>query len=119
MITRFLMVAVLLSGLYPSAAQTITETLDRSRLLTLADEEPPNAGPPSGTTNEPATLKTVVPDILRDQKRISWDFPKHVGHGKHLVPVIAFVAAMAASSAVDQFESPYFRKTTDFHGYNN
>lgn len=119
MITKFVMVAVLLSGLYPSAAQTVAETLDRSRLLTLADEEPPNAGAPSAATNEPATFKTVIPDILRDQKRIYWDFPKSVAHGKHLVPVIGFVAAVAGPSAVDQFEFPYFRRTTDLHGYNN
>lgn len=62
--------------------------------------------------------KAVAADTLRDQKRIYWDFPRDVGHGRHWIPVAGFLGAAGALIALDQFEAPYFRKSTTYHGFN-
>ena len=81
----------------------------------------PSQAPAAASADEGAStsLTTTIPNIFKDQKRIYWDFPRDLAHGKHWIPVAAFVATTAVLSATDQFESPYFRKTTTFHGFNN
>lgn len=65
------------------------------------------------------SLTTIVPNILDDQQQIYWGFPKQLAHGKHWVPVAGVLAATAAVIAADQFDTPYFRRTSTYHGFNN
>jgi membrane-associated phospholipid phosphatase len=68
--------------------------------------------------DSPTTWKTVPQDILLDQKHIYWDFPRDLAHGKHWIPVAAVLGATGALIALDQFESPYFRRTSTYHGFD-
>ena len=82
------------------------------------DSKLPRAQPPDASDDDPITLRTIVPNIWKDQGRIYWAYPKALAHGHQLLPTIAFVAATGALIAADQYESPYFRRTTTFHGFN-
>ena len=109
---------------HPLCAQIYPQTFERAALanvsnLPQADQSPGTATENGNRRNEDdTTWKTVLPAILEDQRRIYWDFPRDLIHGKHLLPVAAFLGATGALIALDQFEPPYFRKTTGFHGYN-
>lgn len=59
-----------------------------------------------------------MPDILQDQKKIYWDFPRNLGREHNWIPTVATVAAIGALALVDQYESPYFRRTTTYRGFN-
>ena len=103
MISKAFLLILLLSGFNSLFAQA----LPQAPAAASSDEIPST------------TLTTTIPNIVRDQKRIYWDFPRDLARGKHWIPVAAFVATTAVLSATDQFESPYFRKTTTFHGFNS
>ncbi len=70
------------------------------------------------TAEAPTTWKTVVPNTIKDQKRIYWDFPRDLLRGKHWIPTAAFLSTTGALIAIDQFESPYFRKSATYHDFN-
>lgn len=69
----------------------------------------------------PATLVaqplTPVRDILKDQARI-WQFPWGVAHGRHWKPVLTVTAVTAAAVVLDSPDTPYFRRTQTFRGFN-
>ncbi len=90
--------------------------------VTFAQSAPTDAGrAPLGAIgpSRAVSLKTIVPNILEDQKQIYWTFPGQVAHGKHWIPVVSVLAATAGLIAADQFDTPYFRRTTAYHGFNN
>ena len=73
---------------------------------------------PVATDGErPASWKLLVPNLLHDQKQI-WTFPVSAATGKHWKPALAFVAATAGLVALDPFDSPYFRRTSTYRGFN-
>jgi membrane-associated phospholipid phosphatase len=55
--------------------------------------------------------------VLSDQKDI-WRFPAKVARGQHLLPVIAVAGTTAGLIAADPHDTPYFRRTADFQGFN-
>ena len=61
--------------------------------------------------------KLLAPNLLHDQKQI-WTFPIDTAKGKHWKPALGFVAATAGLIALDPFDSPYFRRTSTFRGFN-
>jgi hypothetical protein len=61
--------------------------------------------------------KLLVPNLLHDQKQI-WTFPAEVTTGKHWKPTLGFVAATAGLVALDPSDSPYFRHTSTYRGFN-
>lgn len=61
--------------------------------------------------------KLLVPNLLHDQKQI-WTFPAYAATGKHWKPALGFVAATAGLVALDPFDSPYFRSTSTYRGFN-
>jgi membrane-associated phospholipid phosphatase len=65
----------------------------------------------------PVSWKLLVPNLLHDQKQI-WTFPAYAATGKHWKPALGFVAATAGLVAVDPFDSPYFRSTSTYRGFN-
>jgi membrane-associated phospholipid phosphatase len=61
--------------------------------------------------------KLLLPNLLHDQKPI-WLFPVRAAQGKHVKPALAFVLATAGLVALDPHDTPYFRRTDSFHGFN-
>ncbi len=98
-------------------AQIVPQTFENSP---QTGSNLPQTGGPSQTLDEEQSIswKTVVPNILHDQKEIYWDYPQSLAHGKQWLPTVIFVAATGALIAVDQYESPFFRRTAAFHGFN-
>ncbi len=93
-------------------------------------QDPTTQNPPSTEQSSSSTASTsgvdrpvswtkIVPNILEDQKQIYWKFPGQLAHGKHWVPVAGVLAATAALIAADQFDTPYFRRTSTYHGFNS
>src|ERR1017187_3851022 len=61
--------------------------------------------------------KTLIPNILSDQKQI-WMFPVHVAEGHDILPTAIVLGATAGIIATDPPEGSYFRNTSSFHGFN-
>ncbi len=61
--------------------------------------------------------KLVIPNFLNDQKQI-WLFPFGAAE-RHPVPTMGVIAATAALIALDQVDTPYFRRTGAFGTYND
>jgi membrane-associated phospholipid phosphatase len=56
--------------------------------------------------------------MARDQKTI-WSFPARVWRGDDWKPALAVLATTVALVALDPEDTPYFRRTTVFHGLND
>jgi membrane-associated phospholipid phosphatase len=65
------------------------------------------------------TWKTLVPNILQDQKRIYYTFPLQLAHGKNWIPTLAVVGVTAGLVALDPTDTPYFRRTSSLRDFNN
>jgi membrane-associated phospholipid phosphatase len=63
--------------------------------------------------------KTIFPDIWNDQVKIYWAYPRSLAQRDQWIPTVAFIAATGTLIAVDQYESPFFRRTMVFHGFNS
>lgn len=59
--------------------------------------------------------KTLLPNLAQDQRSI-WTVPAKIG--KHWEPAIAFAGATAGLIALDPHDTPYFRRTHTFDGFN-
>ena len=68
------------------------------------------------TIGRSVTLRTVIPDILHDQKPI-WLFPIHVMEGKHVKPALALTLITAGLIALDPYDAPYFHNSPAFKTY--
>jgi membrane-associated phospholipid phosphatase len=65
----------------------------------------------------PVSWKLLVPNILCDQKRI-WIFPWHLVQGNSVLPAAAVAGATAGLVLLDPSTTPYFRRTSSFHSFN-
>ena len=86
-----------------------------------ASENPAQVSAPTSRENiveRPVSWKLIAPNIMEDQKAI-WAFPVDLAHGKNWKPVLGVVAATAAFVALDPHDTPYFRRTSSFTGFNN
>jgi hypothetical protein len=63
-----------------------------------------------------ASLKSLVPDILRQQKPI-WTFPLHVARGEHWKSFFGIALGTAALVVADPYTEPYFRNNSRFTTY--
>lgn len=72
---------------------------------------------PDTTAERPVSWKQVVPNILHDQKPI-WLFPAHAFQGQHWKPALAVTLTTAGLVALDPHDTPYFRRTSSFSGFN-
>jgi membrane-associated phospholipid phosphatase len=108
----------------PLFAQTFPQAFENAAFRHVGDfSASGQVGPnevSTGATEEDRspTWKTIPHDIWLDQRHIYWDFPHELARGKHWIPVSAFLGVTGALIAVDQFQSPYFRRTATFHGFN-
>lgn len=65
------------------------------------------------------TWKTIVPNIVEDQKSI-WLFPRKLSEPRTLLPTIAFVVVgTGLAVGADPPVARYFRNTMSFSGYNH
>jgi membrane-associated phospholipid phosphatase len=60
--------------------------------------------------------KRMVPNLLRDQKRI-WLFPVSLAKGRHLGPTLALTGVTSGLVALDPYGGRYFRRTRSFDGF--
>jgi membrane-associated phospholipid phosphatase len=90
------------------------DPLDASRTLI-----PPTASPSTNSPfdERPVSLKLLPANFIQDQKTI-WTFPLQVAKGRHWKPALGFVAVTAALVALDPRDTPYFRRTPSFSGFN-
>jgi membrane-associated phospholipid phosphatase len=119
----FLLAAALLCLAWVAAAQTTPPADVLSKVdpnSAQQDQTPVNAVPGATANSESGerqvSLKTIVPNILHDQKPI-WMFPVHVAEGKHLKPTLILGGVTAALIALDPYDEPYFRNSSGFKTY--
>jgi membrane-associated phospholipid phosphatase len=75
------------------------------------------ASPSTAPEDREVSWKLLLPNVLHDQKTI-WLFPKAVAQGRHLKPTIAVIFVTAGLVALDPHDTPYFRRTQAFTGFN-
>lgn len=63
------------------------------------------------------TWRTVPRNFLQDQKDI-WLFPLQLAKGRQWLPTLAVTGVTAGLIVADPHDTPYFRRTTDFEGFN-
>jgi membrane-associated phospholipid phosphatase len=62
--------------------------------------------------------RTLPQNFLQDQKEI-WLFPTQLAKGRHWLPVVGVTGATAILIAADGHDTPYFRRTGSFEGFND
>jgi membrane-associated phospholipid phosphatase len=90
-----------------------------------ASPEDAQSGPASKSPSQPVSIyeerpinwKTIVPDVARDQRTI-WTVPAQLVRGEHLKPALGITIALGALVALDPHDTPYFRNTSAFSGFN-
>jgi membrane-associated phospholipid phosphatase len=91
-----------------------------------ASPEDAQSGPTIKSPSPPVTLfeerpinwKTLVPDVLRDQRPI-WTFPTQLARGEHWGPTLGIAAVFGGLVALDPHDAPYFRNhASSFSGFN-
>ncbi len=83
-------------------------------------EEPqsaPTSKPPSIFEEKPVDWRTLVPDIYHNQKTI-WTFPGKLARGRHWEPALGFTLVLGGLIALDARDTPYFRNTSAYSGFN-
>lgn len=80
---------------------------------------PPNPQDAASNGNRSVEWRTFVPNLLDDQKRTFGTFPSHLTHRRNWIPVLAIGAASAGLVVADQYDSRYFRRTTNLSTFNS
>jgi membrane-associated phospholipid phosphatase len=62
--------------------------------------------------------RTLPKNFLQDQKEI-WLFPTQLAKGRHWLPTVGVVGVTAILIAADPHDTPYFRRTGSFEGFND
>jgi hypothetical protein len=70
------------------------------------------------TSGRQTSWKELFPNVLKDEKKIWWEFPKDLEHGKHWLPTSMALAGTVGLIALDSHDEPYFRRTSTFQGFN-
>ena len=98
----------------PVGAQEALQTV-------AADAAPQKSAPQNSLPAEAereVSWRALPRNFLQDQKDI-WLFPVQLGKGRHWVPTIAVTGVTAALIAADAHDTPYFRRTQRFEGFND
>jgi membrane-associated phospholipid phosphatase len=85
--------------------------------LSVPPRQTPSVVPSGGRGQLLTTPKHFVGGIVHDQESI-WKFPWDVAHGRHWKPALAFTLATASLVELDPHDTPYFRRTQSFSGFN-
>jgi membrane-associated phospholipid phosphatase len=80
---------------------------------------PTDPTPAPSDWNEPRPIdwRTIVPDLLHDQRAI-WMFPTRLAKGEDWKPTVAFLVVLGALIALDSRDTVYFHQTTAYAGFN-
>jgi membrane-associated phospholipid phosphatase len=93
---------------------------------TVAADATPQTSTPQNSTPQTSTppaaerdvsWRTFPRNVLQDQKEI-WLFPTQLAKGKHWLPTLAVAGVTTIFLVTDPHDAPYFRRTTDFNGFN-
>lgn len=82
-----------------------------------ADAPQPAQAGQSAAASRDVSERTIFPNILHDQKDL-WLFPLQLGRGRHWLPAVSITGVTAGLIALDPHDEPYFRRTTDFTGFD-
>jgi len=92
-----------------------------------ASPDDAQSGPPAKSSaprisffeERPINWRTLVPDVVRDQRPI-WTFPTQLARGQHWEPTLGIAAVFGGLVALDPHDSPYFRtNSSSFSGFNH
>ena len=84
---------------------------------TVAVDARPQSLAPAGAERE-VSWRTLPRNVLQDQKDI-WLFPVQLGKGRHWLPTLLVTGVTAALITADPHDTPYFRRTARFEGFND
>src|SRR5713226_2682813 len=84
---------------------------------TVATDTPPQNSAAAGAERE-VSWHTLPRNFLQDQKDI-WLFPVQLAKGQHWLPTIAVTGVTAGLIVADSHDTPYFRRTARFEGFND
>ncbi len=102
----------------PVGAQEASQTVSvQTTPQTLAADETPQEPQPIEAERD-TSWRTMPRNFLQDQKDI-WLFPVELSKGRHWVPTIAVTGVTGALIAADPHDTPYFRHTQRFEGFND
>ncbi len=108
---------ILLAALaFPSFSSGQTPTTDQDK-GTSSSKVDPSRPYPLPKFERPVSWKSMLPNILNDQKQI-WSFPMQLTHGNNWLPTTAVVGTAAGLMALDPYDASYFRRTNSFQGFN-
>ena len=81
---------------------------------------PQSPSPPVSIFEErPINWRTIVPDVLHDQRPI-WTFPAQLARGEHWEPTLGIAAIFGGLVALDPHDGPYFRNNnSSFSTFNH
>ena len=79
--------------------------------------EPPKPDMPTAKDRD-VSWRTLPRNFLQDQKEI-WLFPTQLAKGRHWLPTVGVVGVTAILIAADPHDTPYFRRTGSFEGFND
>jgi len=74
--------------------------------------------PQAADAEREVSWRRLPRNFLQDQKDI-WLFPLQLGKGRHWVPTITVTGVTAGLIAADAHDTPYFRRTQTFEGFND
>ena len=72
----------------------------------------------SAPRDRPVSWKLIVPNLISDQERI-WSFPARLAQGQDWLPAAGVLGVTAGLVMLDPTEGAYFRRTSEFNGFNN
>ena len=98
--------------------QPVKACASNSPATAAASQLPPEPVPQSdtGPCSRQVTLRTLIPNLIHDQKPI-YRFPLELVKGQHLWPTLGFAAATAGLVVADPYDEPYFRNSSGFKTY--
>jgi membrane-associated phospholipid phosphatase len=78
----------------------------------------PQQSPTPAAAERDVSWRTLPRNFLQDQKDI-WLFPVQLARGRQWLPTLAVTGVTTALIVADPHDTPYFRRTTRFEGFND
>jgi membrane-associated phospholipid phosphatase len=78
----------------------------------------PKQTTPTIRAEREVSWRELPKNFLQDQKDI-WLFPVQLGKGRHWLPTLAVTGVTGGLIAADPHDTPYFRRTQSFEGFND
>ncbi len=82
------------------------------------DLSPDPGQPAAAIPDRPVSWRLLAPNLIDDQKHL-WSFPTRLKQRRDWIPAAAILGSAAGLLLLDPPEARYFRRTPEFHGFNN